>query len=622
MEKVKTISLENFKFFNGKVDVNLERKNLLLYGENGSGKSSIYWSLYTFLQSVFKLDDNDISKYFINGDESLRNKYCGINDRSGITLVFEDDTEAKTERTISNNIINTKNDSKVKLTSLSSDFLNYKLLSEIYNFRNSQKINLFPLLTHEILEFITFREELIRHDGLPGTENAKDWWLYIKDGIIPRPKMNSNEYSIFIHAVNLFNQELDFYLSSIMEKLNAFLIDFKQNFSINYNYSSCTYDDFIEGSTTKRNHKTIAPEIILVVENSMLPLGNNIISKPHTFLNEAKLNIIALSLRLAMVSERLSKNPENNISKLLVLDDLLLSLDMSNREIVLDILLTKFPQFQILMLTHDKLFFEIANHKIHNLGLNDNWKKIEIYQSEVDGIPQPYIKEFETHLQKAEKFFHLKEYEISGNQLRKEAENFCKEFLPKRLTINDEYNILNLDSLIENVLKISSKSTRFYNLIMDLKKYKKFVLNASSHDSYDIHKFNNEILGCLNTMKEIRKFRIETLFKKGDSFSFSLKTVYNNTYDFEISIKSYIDEDILKLVIDPDDNSYFITKGRISYKKSKDGILEEEKNEFEFIDKLYSFYYDKSDKNSNSDYRKEIVTDGVILETFLQKFNI
>jgi len=79
MPKIKKITLENFKYFFGKEELILDRQNLLLYGENGSGKSSIYWALYTFLQSVFKEDDNEIKKYFDQSKpESLVNRFAVI----------------------------------------------------------------------------------------------------------------------------------------------------------------------------------------------------------------------------------------------------------------------------------------------------------------------------------------------------------------------------------------------------------------------------------------------------------------------------------------------------------------------------------------------------------------
>ncbi|WP_431198740.1 AAA family ATPase [Mucilaginibacter sp. P25] len=76
MQKIRKLILQNFKFFLGNHELDFERKNVLLYGENGSGKSSIYWALYTFLQSVFKTDNLEIRKYFDpKHNENLINRY-------------------------------------------------------------------------------------------------------------------------------------------------------------------------------------------------------------------------------------------------------------------------------------------------------------------------------------------------------------------------------------------------------------------------------------------------------------------------------------------------------------------------------------------------------------------
>ena len=63
MKKIDELTLENFKFFRGLETLNFNSKNILVYGENGSGKSSLYWALYTFMQSSLK-EDNEIKKYF------------------------------------------------------------------------------------------------------------------------------------------------------------------------------------------------------------------------------------------------------------------------------------------------------------------------------------------------------------------------------------------------------------------------------------------------------------------------------------------------------------------------------------------------------------------------------
>ena len=67
MATITQIEIEGFKAFpkNFKLDLGTG-KNLLLYGENGSGKSSLYYALHALLQSVFK-DDRGV-KYFKPGD--------------------------------------------------------------------------------------------------------------------------------------------------------------------------------------------------------------------------------------------------------------------------------------------------------------------------------------------------------------------------------------------------------------------------------------------------------------------------------------------------------------------------------------------------------------------------
>jgi AAA15 family ATPase/GTPase len=50
MNRIKSIPINNFKFFPEFEPIQIGGKNILLYGENGSGKSSVYWALYTLLE--------------------------------------------------------------------------------------------------------------------------------------------------------------------------------------------------------------------------------------------------------------------------------------------------------------------------------------------------------------------------------------------------------------------------------------------------------------------------------------------------------------------------------------------------------------------------------------------
>ncbi|MGL5125803.1 MAG: AAA family ATPase, partial [Fusobacteriaceae bacterium] len=143
MMKIQTLKLQNFKFFGKEEVLEFDGKNILIYGENGSGKSSIYWALYTLLQSSLK-ENKEIEKYFsLDGNESLVNRY-----QKQIESKIEIDLESK-QIYINSSIegdnrkilTNTNEGIDVKEIVMSSDFINYKLLLKFYDFKNSEDIN-------------------------------------------------------------------------------------------------------------------------------------------------------------------------------------------------------------------------------------------------------------------------------------------------------------------------------------------------------------------------------------------------------------------------------------------------------------------------------------------------
>lgn len=158
---------------------------------------------------------------------------------------------------------------------------------------------------------------------------------------------------------------------------------------------------------------------------------NRNIDRPHTFLNEAKLTAIALSIRLAILRTRVF----GDVLKMLVLDDLLISLDMSNRDIVVNMLMDDdyLKDYQIIMLTHDKAFFE-RSKEIFNYRAKGQWKYFEMFVEPHDtkDIEVPYIKEYGQEYgnkQKAEEHYRNRDYPAAANYLRKEVEKLYRDYL-------------------------------------------------------------------------------------------------------------------------------------------------------------------------------------------------
>src|SRR4051794_27685288 len=75
------IAIQNFKAFKEEEIIDFEGKNVLIFGNNGSGKSSLHYALHVFLQS--SLPDKNPSRYFEKydengGNESLLNIYSDV----------------------------------------------------------------------------------------------------------------------------------------------------------------------------------------------------------------------------------------------------------------------------------------------------------------------------------------------------------------------------------------------------------------------------------------------------------------------------------------------------------------------------------------------------------------
>ena len=124
----------------------------------------------------------------------------------------------------------------------------------------------------------------------------------------------------------------------------------------------------------KLNKRSYKPPTFRVILTIPIYEGKTVkINKAQSFLNEAKLTAIALAIRLAVLKKTLATNAGASL-KVLVLDDLMISLDMSNREKILDLLMNKYRQsYQIILMTHDRSFFEDAKfHISSNYGNDDD----------------------------------------------------------------------------------------------------------------------------------------------------------------------------------------------------------------------------------------------------------
>jgi energy-coupling factor transporter ATP-binding protein EcfA2 len=557
MHKISKITLNNFKFFYGQVEIPIERKNILIYGENGSGKSSIYWSLYTFLQSVFK-DNAEIRKYFEpKHPENLINRYSVEPSNSSIILELMEEDGKVEEKEISINKVTTKTGGLVKELTLGSDFINHHTLSRIYAYYHKEEINLFNIFEHELLAFITFKNPLIMQGETATNQNAEVWWEYIRDFI---PKINDK--TLIEAYLKDFNESFDTYLKDITELTNSYITSrFKENFNILFEYRPAAYPLPVEDEELILNQEVKKPEIIMTVKmltDKIKEEPKKIIDSPQSFLNEAKLSTIALALRLAILDEKfIAAYP-----KVLILDDMLMSKDMSNREFVMNIILDNYQDnYQIIFMTHQRGLFEDAKKTIQhhyakkakdagetntekqNAAWLINWKAIEMFEGEAEnGIPIPKIVPSGSSLQKA--IYYFKEnidYSACGNNLRSALEEFFRTFIP-----SNHFRDKNGDPINEKELmlhELIQHAKKYFALVgfdqapLDkVDRYREQSLNRASHYNPKTEFYKKELAEIFSLIELLKKNRIIPVVYSDKPIRFEIKTKEGQTYSYEATL--------------------------------------------------------------------------------------
>lgn len=607
MATITQIEIEGFKAFpkNFKLDLGTG-KNLLLYGENGSGKSSLYYALHALLQSVFK--DDKGAKYFnpgdINGEEFIVNDEHLINIfrfneakdniyTPYIRITFDD---GKIWRLDNGGLAseNGGNESEIRMLNKNSAFINHSYISRFHAARNSEDIDLWNVFYKDILPF-----------HVP--KDSEQFLADLYDEIVSDCKGNiSMRNKRLQEKITLFNTLLDDSISRINTKVSTIYNDnFKNegdsNLSIKLLYCS---DDAPENKQKEhfylyygniRNNKTTGrvdlypPRIFIEIkENGIL------IQTPQSHFNEAKLTAIALAVRFAAMTTNVVTS-----GSFLALDDMLISLDMSNRAKVVDFLLKISNKYKIYLFTHDKMFFEYFKHKTKKN--QDAWVYKEIY---MDYDKTPYIRNSEDYLGQAEHYIKQHEYEIAGNFLRKAAELLCKNFLPNKWQLSPDYSRLDLNGLIHNSKRYAEESGMTdISVFEELDSFRKFILNPASHDSYDVVKYRYEVELCLQTLMVFKDIDSVPFLNRGDKLCFELKckAPLIDIYKFELILC-----DNFRIIKQPG-KTPLLSKGMINYRVIKNGEVGTMQSDNTTIKSFYDKCYEKSDKSKDANFFNSVI---------------
>lgn len=144
---------------------------------------------------------------------------------------------------------------------------------------------------------------------------------------------------------------------------------------------------------------------------------------PRAFLSEGHLDSLGLCLFLAAV--RIFNPP----GSLLVLDDVLTSIDKEHRRRVGELLYSEFQDFQIILTTHDEHWNDLLSSTAHARGIQGNWRYIKLEGWTVETGPVSSVVEtswdfIDTHLTEAD-------YRNLGGPFRLAIEDFLKRTAAK-----------------------------------------------------------------------------------------------------------------------------------------------------------------------------------------------
>lgn len=504
--KIKKIEINNYKAFYGPHIFNVDGKNMLIYGENGSGKSSLYYALKDFFQS--SREEIDFSK--------LENIFIPETDRGKgyIKVTFNPDKDGNATDKIYNlaptgKDTYTTGDTSIRDAISIKGFLTYKNLLAIHYIKKNDTIDLFELLVNGVLQHF-------KNVAITGSKELGELWQDIlnavKKPLAGREYDSSQKEKDVTDALRIFNTALNELLTEsspeyILKAANPILDEFKHDIKIKLNYVQAkpvVKDGDITG--IEGNH----------IRAKLWYAGKEV-DTPHLFLNEARLSAIAISIYLGMIK----RHPQLNIkAKILFLDDIFIGLDISNRLPLLEILKKEFPDYQIFITTYDKPWYEYAKFYFNG---NPDWKCCEFYsrksqrayETPIVVFDEEKIKANGNHVKrfisKAEEYFNAGDNKAAGVYLRSAFEFILKRYCYGKVPViyrvsNCDYDT---DDFWKAIIKYKSDYPGKCNLTSVTEKaieqYRKFVLNPLNHLDVDKHEISSEIQGAIDTVKNLSK---------------------------------------------------------------------------------------------------------------------
>ena len=338
---INQLKLEHFKAFRDVAELAIDGKNVMAFGENGAGKSSLFQALKVvfYRQKIF--------------NSQIENTV----------------TDPLVRQNAENDILATYNYQQTPLTNFSLEI-------------NGVDYKAFATTGYDV--------SLISQDDIKA-ENQIDVLSLLEKSYINIPK------------------PADF----IKDKKNT----------IETVVNSLLKNNFCEEHLTITLSYQESRWVLTVKDSSRDKFDRN--ERLTEYFNEAKLHIIKLLLLLTAVLYNGAK--ERGDQRVLVLDDVLTSMDAANRAVFIKLLVQYFDEYQKIVLTHSVSFFNLAEHSFtFAYQQEEQWKMFQILEHPGNSVVEdrePQDNSFKIN----KDFLRGANLSVIGNRVRKHFEYLVRE---------------------------------------------------------------------------------------------------------------------------------------------------------------------------------------------------
>jgi energy-coupling factor transporter ATP-binding protein EcfA2 len=399
--------------------------NMLLHGENGAGKSSLFHALRLLLSP------QKPAKAFTDFHHVFAPRDATTTGVVAVDLTAGTPSDYRWDAGNPHPSEDEKDTSFLEIARRAS-FLDYKaLLRTSFLHEDKDHINLFHLLVETLLRDVEF----------PGGRTVAESWHDVKCFYGARRRRRSNRDKRREHIDGLakaFRDQLNDLLNAekvgvvaktneVLATLSNALSPFPQQQSSDRNVLAVSLEVGEPKLSTADLRRTRPPHDFVGEDVTLrATFGGKPIDHPAIFFNEARLTAIALALYLGAALATVTKAKTSNLCPLLVLDDALIGLDLAHRLPLLDILNgEEFKDWQIFLLTYDANWFDMAgDHLPEKL-----WTKHRLHaKAQEGGWEMPVLEADSPYLDRAWSHIQAGDFKAAGVYLRTAWESVMRAF--------------------------------------------------------------------------------------------------------------------------------------------------------------------------------------------------